>query len=79
MKKEPEQIEREVEQIRGHMEPVIAELDRRRQRLMDWGAEIRRRAPTVIGIAALLIGGGATVRAIGRNRRNGRKRGPRRA
>jgi hypothetical protein len=66
VKDDPEQLEREVRQIRERMEPVVAELDRRRHAFMDWRAQIRQRGPAFLGLAVLVLGGRAAVRAIGR-------------
>ncbi len=67
MKDSSEQLEREVTEIRGRMQPVIGELDRRRHRLMDWQALVRRRGATAARIGLVLAGvivAGRTVRRL---------------
>jgi hypothetical protein len=60
---EPEEIEREVEQIRENLEPVLHELDIRRQELMDWRLQLRRHGPTLLKIGAMAAGAIAMVGA----------------
>jgi len=59
----PEEIEREVEQIRENMEPVLHELDIRRQELTDWRLQLERHGPTLLKIGAMAAGAIAMVSA----------------
>lgn len=74
MKASPAEIEKEVEEIRGNMEPVIAELDHRRHALMDWRSQLRRRGPAVLGVLAVVIGGVVAVRRLARHSGGRRRR-----
>lgn len=62
VKARPAEIEREVEEIRDQMEPVIAELDHRRHALMDWRGQLRRRGPKVLAALVVVAGGVAAMR-----------------
>jgi flagellar motor component MotA len=73
--KTPEDLEREVEEIRAHMAPVIAELDHRRHALLDWRSQLKRRGPALAGLAAAVMGVVVAVR-LARRRRRERFTGP---
>ena len=68
----PKQIEREIEAIRGDLDGLVGELDRRRHEALDWRLQARRHrrelwiAAGVIGVSVL---GFAVLR--GRRRRHG--------
>lgn len=54
VKAKPEDLKREVEEIREGMTPVLDELDHRRHEMTDWKLQLRHRGPAFLkGIAAL--------------------------
>jgi hypothetical protein len=64
----PEDVEREIDQIRNRMAPVLEELARRRRRLANMKHQLRHRAAQV-GAGVTLIGGlFAAVRFLKRRR-----------
>jgi hypothetical protein len=64
----PEEVERELGEIRNRMAPVLDELSRRRHRATDWKYQLRHRTSRV-GKGAALIGGLiAAVRFLKRRR-----------
>ena len=64
----PEDVEREIGEIRDRMAPVLDELTLRRQRMTDWKYQLRRRTSR-IGKGAALVGGLiAAVRFLKRRR-----------
>ena len=73
MKESPEQMEQDVETIRGRMEPTVAELDRRRHRMTAKVGRVKRAAPTVLQIALFVVGVIQVVRAVKTVRARGRE------
>ena len=69
-RREPMEIEREIEAIRGDLDGLVAELDRRRHEALDWRLQARRHqrqlwiAAGVVGVTVIAF----TVRR--RARRN---------
>lgn len=64
----PEDVEREIGEIRDRMAPVLDELALRRQRMTDWKYQLRHRTSR-IGKGAALVGGLiAAVRFLKRRR-----------
>lgn len=49
---QPEDLERRVETIRGDLDAIVAELDRRRRELLDWRLQLRRHRGAVVAIFA---------------------------
>lgn len=77
VKASPEDLKREVEEIREGMTPVLDELDHRRHEVMDWKLQLSRRGPTILKGAAAIVAVIATVQLIRRRRaRAARRRGP---
>ena len=79
VKASPEELKREVEEIREEMTPVLDELDHRRHEMMDWRLQLRRRGPAIAkGLVALAAV--VTVVQLVRRRRHRREqaaaRGP---
>ena len=69
LKASPDQLEREVEEIRGNMEPVIAELDHRRHHaVMVWRRRLRGRGAAVLGMIGAMVAGTLAVRAMKKKR-----------
>ena len=52
----PEDLEREVRDIRQSMDPVLQELDVRRHELTDWKLQLRRHGPTLMKAGAVVAG-----------------------
>lgn len=50
----PERLEREVETIRGNLDGIVSELDRRRHELTDWRLQLRRHRTQLIAAGASL-------------------------
>jgi hypothetical protein len=81
----PETLEREVEAIRGSLDGIVSELDRRRHELTDWRLQLRRHrgklAVAAGGLVAIIAGFIAftTVRHRRRERLLGRAQRMRRA
>lgn len=75
VKASPEELKREVEEIREGMTPVLDELDHRRHEMTDWSLQLRRHGPALLkgvaAIAAVIV----TVKLMKRGRaRAARKR-----
>ena len=70
----PEEIEREVEQIRGNLDPVLKELDVRRHELTDWRLQLRRHGPKLARVGAGIAGVIAAVQVVKRFRKRRRER-----
>lgn len=67
----PIAIEREIESIRGDLDGLVAELDRRRHEALDWRLQVRRHRRQLwiaAGVVGVTVIGLAAVR---RRRRNG--------
>jgi hypothetical protein len=67
----PEQLEHDVEQIRGNMNGLVRELDRRRHQLFDWRLQLRKNAlPIGVGaIGVVCMVGGLTIFTAWRRKR----------
>ncbi len=69
----PEDLEREVEEIRDNISGIVGELDRRGHELFDWRQQLRKNSTLLAAIGtSVLVGFGLTI-AIGvanRRRRN---------
>lgn len=53
VKASPEELKREVEEIREGMTPVLDELDHRRHQMMDWRLQLQKHRPAILkGLAA---------------------------
>jgi len=78
VKASPEELKREVEEIREEMTPVLDELDHRRHEMMDWRLQLRRRGPAIAKGVVALVALLTVVRLVrGRARRRARAaRGP---
>ena len=74
VKRSPERIEQEVEDLREEMTPIVEELDHRRHRLMAWQDRVRHGAPVVLRWTAVAIGLLATYRVVRRIRSRRRTR-----
>ena len=70
----PEEIEREVEQIRGNLDPVLRELDVRRHELTDWRLQLRRHGPRLARVGAAAAGVFAVIQVVKRYRARRRAR-----
>jgi hypothetical protein len=70
----PEELEREVEEIRDDMTDIVSELDRRGHEAFDWGMQLRKHAAPVMftGLGFLAVAAGATALSMRRKRRNNR-------
>lgn len=64
----PEDVEREIEEIRGRMEPVLEELSRRGRRVAEWKHEVRHLASRAWKPASVAGGLIAAVRFLKRRR-----------
>ena len=70
----PEQLEREIETIRGNLAEVVKELDRRRHEFLDWRMQLKRHA-SALWIAAAGAGtivAGMIILSIWRSQRRER-------
>jgi hypothetical protein len=74
---EPEQVEeiaREIEELRGEMTPLLAELDRRRREVLDWKNQARKHAlPVAAAAVALVLAAGWIVWSAVEERRERRR------
>ena len=68
------QLEEELEGIRGKLDGMVGELDRRRHDLFDVKAQLRRHAVPLAAVAVALLGiaGGGIALGIARRRRQAR-------
>jgi hypothetical protein len=66
-----EDISREIEDIRGHLGSMVAELDRRRHEALDFRLQIRRHplAAALVAGTVALVTGGLVALALRRRRR----------
>jgi hypothetical protein len=67
-----EQLENEVESIRGTIGQIASELDQRRRDLVNWRLQVRRHARAIVSAAAgviVLLGATATLGALRGRRR----------
>jgi hypothetical protein len=75
VKTSPDELKREVEEIREGMAPVLDELDHRRHEMTDWRLQLRRRGPALLKRVAAIAALIATVKLVKRGRaRAARKR-----
>jgi hypothetical protein len=66
----PEELEHEVEGIRGNMTGIVKELDRRRHEWLDWRLQLRRhRTVLTLATAGLLLAFGGALAIFVRNKR----------
>jgi hypothetical protein len=66
---EPEKIEREIESLRGEIDDLVDELDRRRHDALDWRLQLRKHGkPIAIG-AGMLLAVALVARGLRRKRR----------
>ena len=80
MKESPQEIEHDIEALRHEIDPVLEELDHRRQAVTAAVSRLRRRAPALVKGAAVLVGLVVTVRAVrGFRARRARRHAARRA
>ena len=63
------ELEKEIEGIRGKLDGMVGELDRRRHQLFDVKAQLRRHAIPLVAVAAALLGIAAGGIALGISRR----------
>jgi hypothetical protein len=69
----PQDLEREVEDIRENITGIVGELDRRRHDLFDWRLQLRKHGPVLAAVTAgwmLAIGMTMAIGASKRRRRN---------
>ncbi len=52
----PEDVERDIQSARDHLDPVLHELDVRRHELTDWRLQLRRHGPTIAKAGAVIAG-----------------------
>jgi hypothetical protein len=76
VKASPEELKREVEEIREGMTPVLDELDHRRHEMMDWRLQLRRHRPAIVRALAAAAAMFAVV-TLARRSRRARARGKR--
>jgi len=74
MKTKPEELEHEIESIRGGMDPVLRELDIRRHELTDWRLQLERHRPELVRIGLWTAGALVGLRVIGGMRAQMRRR-----
>jgi len=73
VEEKPQELEREVDDIRENITGIVGELDRRRHDLLDWRLQLRRHGAVLAAVTAgwvLAIGVTMAVRASQRRRRN---------
>ncbi|HMJ51507.1 MAG TPA: hypothetical protein VK540_05505 [Polyangiaceae bacterium] len=71
---EPQELEREVEDIRENITGIVGELDRRRHDLFDWRLQLRKHGPVLAAVTAgWVLAFGVTI-AVGAARRRRRNR-----
>lgn len=74
---EPAQVEdiaQEIEDLRGEMTPLLAELDRRRREVLDWRRQARKHAlPVGLAAAALVLAAGWMAWSVIQERRERRR------
>jgi hypothetical protein len=70
----PEELEREVEDIRDDMTGIVSELDRRGHEALDWRMQLRRHAAPLMftGLGLLAVAIGKRALSARRERRNNR-------
>ena len=70
----PEELEREVEEIRDDMTDIVSELDRRGHEAFDWRMQLRKHAAPMMftGLGFLAVAAGAIALSVRRKRRNNR-------
>jgi hypothetical protein len=70
----PEELEREVEDIREDMTDIVSELDRRGHEAFDWRMQLRKHAAPLIftGLGLLVVAAGKSAFSARRRRRNNR-------
>jgi hypothetical protein len=68
------ELEKEIEGIRGKLDGMVGELDRRRHELFDVKAQLRRHAVPLVAVAVALLGiaGGGIALGISRRRKQRR-------
>jgi hypothetical protein len=68
------ELEKEIEGIRGKLDGMVGELDRRRHELFDVKAQLRRHAVPLVAVAVALLGiaGGGIALGLSRRRRQQR-------
>jgi hypothetical protein len=68
------ELEKEIEGIRGKLDGMVGELDRRRHDLFDVRAQLRRHAVPLVAVAVALLGiaGGGIALGIARRRKRAR-------
>jgi hypothetical protein len=71
---EPEELEREVEDIRENIDDIVGELDRRGHELFDWRSHLRRNKALLLTLgASCLVGFGLTISlGVAKRRRQAR-------
>jgi hypothetical protein len=71
---EPQELEREVEDIRDNITGIVGELDRRRHDLLDWRLQLRKHGPVLVAVTAGWVLAFGMTMAVGAARRRKRNR-----
>jgi hypothetical protein len=71
---EPEELEREVEDIRENIDELVTELDRRGQELLDWRSQLRKHKLLLLAVGASCLVGLSLTLALGAAKRRRRNR-----
>jgi hypothetical protein len=71
---EPQELEREVEDIRENIDDIVTELDRRGQELLDWRLQLRKHKVLLLAVTAGCLAGLSLTLALGMAKRRRRNR-----
>jgi hypothetical protein len=73
-REEPEELEREVEDIRENIDDIVTELDRRKDELFDWKLQAQKHKVLLLAVAASCLVGFSLTVGLGVARRRRRNR-----